>query len=88
MSDNTKNNHISVPIWLKTTLTIREAAEYSNIGINKIENLINGPNCDFVLYLVRGDSLSGNNLNSSLKTILKYSENGCCRFLHKKHGKY
>ncbi len=52
MSDN-KDNHISVPIWLKTTLTIREAAEYSNIGINKIENLINGPNCDFVLYVGR-----------------------------------
>lgn len=53
MSDNIKNNHISVPIWLKITLTIREAAEYSNIGINKIENLINGPNCDFVLYVGR-----------------------------------
>ena len=39
-NNNTQNNHISVPIWLKTTLTIREAAEYSNIGINKIENLI------------------------------------------------
>lgn len=53
MSDKIKSNHISVPIWLKTTLTIREAAEYSNIGINKIENLINGPNCDFVLYVGR-----------------------------------
>ena len=53
MSGNIKNNHISVPIWLKTTLTIREAAAYSNIGINKIENLINGPNCDFVLYVGR-----------------------------------
>ena len=53
MSDNTKNNHIPVPIWLKTTLTIREAAEYSNIGINKIEKLINGSNCDFVLYVGR-----------------------------------
>lgn len=41
----------SVPIWKKTTLTIREAAEYSNIGINKIESIINGPNCDFVLYV-------------------------------------
>lgn len=41
----------TVPIWKKTTLTIREAAEYSNIGINKIESIINGPNCDFVLYV-------------------------------------
>lgn len=37
MSNNSKNNHISVPIWQKTTLTIREAAEYSNIGINKMK---------------------------------------------------
>ena len=26
-----------IPIHLKMTLTIKEAAEYSNIGINKIE---------------------------------------------------
>ena len=53
MNDNTKNNHISVPSWLKTMLTIREAAEYSGVGNNIIENLVNGPNCDFVLYVGR-----------------------------------
>lgn len=40
-----------VPIHLKMTLTIKEAAEYSNIGINKIENLLRMPNCPFVLYV-------------------------------------
>lgn len=40
-----------VPIHLKTTLTIKEAAEYSNIGINKIESLLKQPNCPFVLYV-------------------------------------
>lgn len=40
-----------VPIHLKTTLTIREAAEYSNIGINKIDSLLRSPNCPFVLYV-------------------------------------
>lgn len=40
-----------VPIHLKMTLTIREAAEYSNIGINKIESLLRLPNCPFVLYV-------------------------------------
>ena len=40
-----------VPIHLKTTLTIREAAEYSNIGINKIDSLLRTPNCPFVLYV-------------------------------------
>ncbi len=40
-----------VPIHLKMTLTIREAAEYSNIGINKIESLLRMPNCPFALYV-------------------------------------
>ena len=40
-----------VPIHLKVTLTIKEAAEYSNIGINKIDSMIRMPNCPFVLYV-------------------------------------
>ena len=41
----------SVPIHQKVTLTIQEAAEYSNIGTNKIEDLLQKPNCPFVLYI-------------------------------------
>lgn len=33
------------------TLTIKEAAEYSNIGINKIDSMLRQPNCPFVLYV-------------------------------------
>lgn len=40
-----------VPIHLKMVLTIREAAEYSSIGINKIDALLKQPNCPFVLYV-------------------------------------
>ena len=40
-----------VPIHLKMVLTIREAAEYSNIGINKIDSMLKQPNCPFVLYV-------------------------------------
>jgi len=40
-----------VPIHLKMTLTIKEAAEYSNIGINKIDNMLRTPNCPFVLFV-------------------------------------
>lgn len=40
-----------VPIHHKVTLTIREAAEYSNIGINKIEELLRKPNCPFALHI-------------------------------------
>lgn len=41
----------SVPIHLKMTLTIREAAKYSNIGINKIDSMLRSPNCPFVLFV-------------------------------------
>ena len=41
----------SLPIDRKMLLSIREAAEYSNIGINKIGELLKQPNCPFVLYV-------------------------------------
>ena len=41
----------TVPIQAKVTLTIKEAAEYSSIGINKLENLLRSPRCPFVLYV-------------------------------------
>ena len=41
----------TVPIHLKMTLTVREAAQYSNIGINKIDSMLRSPNCPFVLYV-------------------------------------
>ena len=41
----------TVPIHLKMTLTIKEAAAYSNIGINKIESMLRTPNCPFVLFV-------------------------------------
>ena len=41
----------TVPIHLKMALTAREAAEYSNIGINKIDRMLRSPNCPFVLFV-------------------------------------
>ena len=41
----------SLPIDRKMLLSIREAAEYSNIGINKIDELLKQPNFPFVLYV-------------------------------------
>lgn len=40
-----------VPIHLKMVLTIKEAAEYSNIGISKIDAMLKQPNSPFVLYV-------------------------------------
>ncbi len=40
---------ISVPIEHKMNLTIKEAAEYSNIGQNRIEKLLRAHGCPFLL---------------------------------------
>ena len=39
-----------VPIADKYLLTIKEAAMYTNIGINRIENKLNEHMCPFVFY--------------------------------------
>lgn len=41
----------SIPVYHKVALTIKEAAEYSNIGINKINELLRKPNCPFALFV-------------------------------------
>ena len=47
-----ENNKIErVPIHLKLALTSKEAAEYSNIGINKIDSMLRAPKCPFVLFV-------------------------------------
>lgn len=46
-----EQNKQTVPIEAKVALTIKEAAEYSNIGINKLESLLRTPRCPFVLYV-------------------------------------
>lgn len=41
----------NVPIWEKANLTLDEAAKYSGIGVNKIRDISNDPNCPFVLWV-------------------------------------
>lgn len=45
------DNILTVPIHLKMTLTTKGAAEYSNIGINKLDSMLRSPNCPFVLFV-------------------------------------
>lgn len=46
---NTKKQIETVPIPQKLLLTIDEAAAYSNIGVHRIRDLLEEPDCDFVL---------------------------------------
>lgn len=43
----------TVPIWEKLCLTAIEAAQYSNIGVNKIRKMTDSPKCPFVLHMGR-----------------------------------
>ena len=40
-----------VPIYHKIALTVKEAAELSNIGMTKIDSMLRQPNCPFVLFV-------------------------------------
>ena len=39
-----------IPISEKVMLTLEEAANYTGIGINKLREISNHDNCDFVLW--------------------------------------
>lgn len=44
---------MEIPIWEKELLTIDEAALYTNIGQNRISEMLKKPSCPFVLYVGR-----------------------------------
>ena len=48
---NQEQQAMLLPIDRKMLLSIRDAAEYSNIGINKIDEMLKQPNCPFVLFV-------------------------------------
>lgn len=39
-----------VPIWEKYCLTLDEAASYFGIGVNKLREMSDEPNCQFVIF--------------------------------------
>ena len=40
-----------IPTHLKLNLTLKEAAEYSNIGINRLSIMVSEPDCPFALFV-------------------------------------
>ena len=59
--------NLDMPIHLKVTLSIKEAAVYSNIGINKIESMLRKSNCTFVLFVETKSS-------SNVRILRNFSE--------------
>ena len=46
-----KDEKMEVPIWRKQNLTIMEAAEYSNIGRDKLYAMLQRRDCPFLLHV-------------------------------------
>lgn len=46
-----EQNKTEIPVWEKATLTIEEAAAYSNIGVNTLKKLTGEKVCDWVLHV-------------------------------------
>ena len=64
-------NHENVDFWViimseKYLLTIDEAAEYFNIGKNKLRDMIKEPCCNFVLFNGKKALIKKNRLESYL----------------------
>jgi len=53
----TVNIEENIPIHNKLNLTVKEAAIYSNIGINKINRMLDEPSCTFILQVGKGKRL-------------------------------
>lgn len=47
----------SIPVWEKVMLTVEEASQYSNIGVNKISSMLNEPGCPFIFCVGKGKRL-------------------------------
>lgn len=46
-----KQEKCEIPVWEKALLTKEEAAVYSHIGLNKLDEMLRRPNCSFVLFV-------------------------------------
>ena len=45
--------YAGMPLELKPLLTLKEASRYTGIGINKLRDMSNERNCDYVLFVGR-----------------------------------
>lgn len=48
---NKKEKDQLVPIWERRNLTLDEASVYTGIGVDKLREISNSDECDFVLWV-------------------------------------
>ena len=57
----------NIPVNQKAVLSIKEAVEYTNIGINKMYEMLRTPNCPFVLCVGKKRLVKREQLEDYLK---------------------
>ena len=61
-----------VPIWEKSNLTLEEAAAYSGIGINKLRQLTDDEDCEFVLWLGTKQLIKRRKFDEYIETLYAF----------------
>ena len=51
MREQVEQGKDTIPIHQTLNLTLKEAAEYYNIGINRLTIMLTKPNCPFALFV-------------------------------------
>ena len=60
---------LSVPLWERTNLTLHEAAALTGIGINRLRDISDREDCDFVLWVGNRRMLKRRKLEEYLEGI-------------------
>lgn len=63
---NKQEKDIAVPVWQKSLLTLEEAAAYTGIGANRLRQMSEAKNCDFVIWVGCRRMLKREKLNDYL----------------------
>ena len=50
-----------VPVWERITISLEEAAAYSGIGVRKLRDMTDKPECNYVIWV------DGHNIKSECK---------------------
>ena len=76
MSNESGKKKFQVPIWEKSNLTLEEAAAYSGIGINKLRQMTDDENCEFVLWIGNKRLIKRRKLDEYIEKSVKLALDG------------
>ena len=57
-----------VPVWERITISLEEAAAYSGIGVRKLRDMTDKPECNYVIWV--GNRSGKSSMNTLSRPIL------------------